>query len=271
MVEISGLVSRPDLNGQEGTAFKYDTAKGRYGVLVDNGEKVSIKPANLRLKVTTISEMARKRAVQDPVVPIALSDKLGMAIQPCANYECGVLGVVLGASSGRDAFKQITDLLLCGNCREAAYCSRKCQKAHYKWHKKICAVAKNMHAIEKLFRKDKEINSMLQSYADEDADGMNKRRLIVFKCPDTATIERLTDKRAHSFGNGIPVDIQLIPIEDLRIQLRALEHAPGDNQMWNVAMDATEIYDISTHISIAISAPGNGGEFFVRHMLIPRI
>jgi hypothetical protein len=105
----------------------------------------------------------------------------------------------------------------------------------------------------------------------EDAGGTNKRRLIVFKCPDTTTIERLTDKRALLIGNGISLEIQYIPIEDLRIQLRAMEHAPGDNQMWNVAMDATEIYDISTHISIVISAPGNGEEFFVRHMLIPRI
>jgi hypothetical protein len=268
-VEISGLVSRPELNGQTGTAFKYYTAKGRYGVLV-NGEKVSIKPANLRLKVRTLSKTARKREVQDPVVPIVVSDMLGMAVQSCANYKCGVIGVVAGASSARSAMKKNAVLLLCGNCREAAYCSRECQKAHYKWHKKNCAVAKNMVALEKFFRKDKRANSMLRSFAADDAGGMNKRRLILFKCPDTTTIEKLADKEALK-KNDIAVDIQQIPIEDLRMQLRALEHDPGDNQMWKVAMDATEIYDISKQISMAVSAPGKGGELFVKHMLIPRM
>jgi len=47
-VEISGLASRPELNGARGTALSFESKKNRYAVEV-RGEKLALKAANLSL------------------------------------------------------------------------------------------------------------------------------------------------------------------------------------------------------------------------------
>ena len=46
-VSISGLASRPELNGAKGIAIAFDDAKGRYTVRLDSGENCSLKPTNV--------------------------------------------------------------------------------------------------------------------------------------------------------------------------------------------------------------------------------
>ena len=46
-VSISGLASRPELNGAKGVAIAFDDAKGRYTVRLDSGENCSLKPTNV--------------------------------------------------------------------------------------------------------------------------------------------------------------------------------------------------------------------------------
>ena len=50
MVEVHGLASKPELNGRRGRAIELDHASGRYHViLINSGETVALKPANLRV------------------------------------------------------------------------------------------------------------------------------------------------------------------------------------------------------------------------------
>jgi hypothetical protein len=51
-VRISGLMAKPELNGQIASAGDFDDAKGRYAVRLSDGKRVSLKPANL----TEVSE-----------------------------------------------------------------------------------------------------------------------------------------------------------------------------------------------------------------------
>ena len=46
-VVLNGLAKRPDLNGATGRVASYDKATGRFGVRLEGGEGVRIKPENL--------------------------------------------------------------------------------------------------------------------------------------------------------------------------------------------------------------------------------
>ena len=49
-VEVTGLASRPDLNGRVGTAQSFNDATGRYNVVV-SGELLALKPINVTVVV----------------------------------------------------------------------------------------------------------------------------------------------------------------------------------------------------------------------------
>ena len=46
-IRVHGLAARPEFNGQSGTAISWDGEKGRVGIKLDSGDKLSLKPANL--------------------------------------------------------------------------------------------------------------------------------------------------------------------------------------------------------------------------------
>eukprot|EP00966_Prymnesium_polylepis_P187160 4338439-Prymnesium_polylepis.1 len=48
-ITVRGLAGRPEFNGQSGTVLSWDGDKGRAGVKLDSGEKLSLKPANIDL------------------------------------------------------------------------------------------------------------------------------------------------------------------------------------------------------------------------------
>lgn len=48
-VRITGLNSRPELNGKEGVAESFNTDTGRYNVFIDGGELVALLPARVEL------------------------------------------------------------------------------------------------------------------------------------------------------------------------------------------------------------------------------
>ena len=43
-VRISGLISRPELNGQQGVVLLFDHQKARYGVRLADGKEMLLKP-----------------------------------------------------------------------------------------------------------------------------------------------------------------------------------------------------------------------------------
>ena len=47
-VLVHGLVAKPELNDRTGTAAGWDSERGRYAVLLQDGSTVALKPANLR-------------------------------------------------------------------------------------------------------------------------------------------------------------------------------------------------------------------------------
>ena len=48
-VRLSGLISRPELNGQQGVVLLFDPQKARYGVQLADGKEVLLKPECLTL------------------------------------------------------------------------------------------------------------------------------------------------------------------------------------------------------------------------------
>ena len=46
-VRVSGIQSRPELNGQRGVCMQYDEKKGRWEVRLDGGEVISVKESSL--------------------------------------------------------------------------------------------------------------------------------------------------------------------------------------------------------------------------------
>ena len=46
-VKISGLSSKPELNGTTGVAASYDSARGRYNVQLPSGQTLALQPKNL--------------------------------------------------------------------------------------------------------------------------------------------------------------------------------------------------------------------------------
>lgn len=47
VVSLKGLISRPDRNGDRGEVEDYDSSSGRYTVLLEEGEYLRVKAANL--------------------------------------------------------------------------------------------------------------------------------------------------------------------------------------------------------------------------------
>ena len=72
-VSISGLNSRPELNGTVGTAVSFEQGRGRYAVQLGSGEKLAVKAGNLSL------------APDDEEVEMTPEDE-GRELLECARY-----------------------------------------------------------------------------------------------------------------------------------------------------------------------------------------
>ena len=108
---ISGLESRPDLNGREAVVVGTQGARRKVRVL-DTGEIVALKAVNL----VPNDAAPASRCLQDPtVVPRHVSACDG----------CG------------KAYAK-TELKNCARCKTPKYCSQPCQKRHWPEHKLVC-------------------------------------------------------------------------------------------------------------------------------------
>ena len=128
--------------------------------------------------------------------------------------------------------------------------------------------------IVKLFSEDADVNRMLRGF-DEDATakGIDKRRLIMFKCPTVDTLVVLGDKQnlmTRMSSNGVELDISYLPIEQLRPMVAQILEAPGDNAIYATTLEQTESFDPAKEMSLLVCAP-SGAENLVRPMLVPRL
>ena len=128
-----------DLNGTVGLATDYDVEKGRYNVELpgpnNNPKVVSLRAACVReeryvpprLVVADAAPTLQGVAIYafgDAPPSKSSTKKEWRTKQTCAN--CGVTA------------KEKGKLLKCAKCRDATYCSRACQTAHWQVHKKRC-------------------------------------------------------------------------------------------------------------------------------------
>lgn len=85
-VEVHGLRGTPEHNGKRGVVSSYNAAKGRYTVILDEGERnLGLRPVNLRF-----SPMDAKTAGTDP----------GAGVMPAKVHEslvAGEIGVAIGS------------------------------------------------------------------------------------------------------------------------------------------------------------------------------
>lgn len=103
----------------------------------------------------------------------------------------------------------------CGNCREAIYCSRECQKSDYKGHKKFCA--EKLEERKKTLQKDtivfvekvREVGKQFFSSSIEDFDKQKLqgeyKKLIVEK-------ERIMKEALSLYGERSAFVSEIIPL-----------------------------------------------------------
>ena len=48
-IRVHGLAAKPEYNGQKGFVLSWDDAKGRVGIKLTSGSKISLKPANVEV------------------------------------------------------------------------------------------------------------------------------------------------------------------------------------------------------------------------------
>ena len=120
------------------------------------------------------------------------------------------------------------------------------------------------------------MNRMLRGF-DEDATakGIDKRRLIMFKCPTVDTLVILGDKQnlmTRMSGGGVELDISYLPIEQLRPMVASILEAPGDNAIYATTLEQTESFDPEKEMSLLVCAP-SGAERQPRPPppLVPRL
>ena len=155
----------------------------------------------------------------------------------------------------------------CGGCREAVYCSKACQKKAWRDHKPACTVAKDARELLNAFAEDPALNAMLCERADEEVDGVPRRRLIHFRCPCPATLKDLQDKVKLRTHGGVAVDVQYASADD---QLDP--EATGDEAaVWEAALEQTRVYDMGREMSIVVSTPLPGGAHLVLPAIVPRL
>ena len=128
--------------------------------------------------------------------------------------------------------------------------------------------------IVQLFSEDADVNRMLRGFDDDaTAKGIDKRRLIMFKCPTVDTLVVLGDKQnlmTRMSSNGVELDISYLPIEQLRPMVAQILEAPGDNAIYATTLQQTESFDPAKEMSLLVCAP-SGAENLVRPMLVPRL
>ena len=108
---------------------------------------------------------------------------------------------------------------------------------------------------------------MLCERADEEVDGVPRRRLIHFRCPCPETLKVLRDKQKLRTPGGEAVDVQYASADD---QLDA--EATGDEAMaWEAALEQTRAYDVACEMSIVVSTPVPGGASLVLPAIVPRL
>ncbi len=222
---------------------------GRYGVLAD-GRHLAVRAVNLRLTSSSAGEPLR----------------YDILVRKCDL--CGKVGVVSSSPSLAEAARHCPVVLYaCGGCREAVYCSKACQKKAWRDHKPACTVAKDARELLNAFAEDPALNAMLCERADEEADGVPRRRLIHFRCPCPATLKDLRDKPKLMTPGGVAVDVQYASADD---QLDA--EATGDEAaVWEAALARTKEYDVDRKISTVVSTPLPGGASLVLPAIVPRL
>ena len=136
-VLISGLVVRPELNGTYGWTSAYDIPTRQFVVVLEHpdpkmreifgrydifGYKCSHGSANMLL-----AKAANLTAIQPKPVETA-KERNERRDEFC--WACGT---------------EVVDLKECAGCGQVHYCSRACQKAHWKEHKERCRQNQEEH------------------------------------------------------------------------------------------------------------------------------
>ena len=215
-----------------------------------DGRHLAVRAVNLRLTSSSAAEPLR----------------YDILVRACDS--CRKVGVVTSSPSLAEAARHCPVLLYaCGGCHEAVYCSKVCQKKAWRDHKPACTVAKDARELLNAFAEDPALNAMLCERADEEVDGVPRRRLIHFRCSCPETLKDLRDKVKLRTHGGVAVDVQYASAND---ELDA--EATGDEAaVWEAALEQTRSYDMACEMSIVVSTPVPGGAHLVLPAIVPQL
>ena len=143
VVQLFGLVGRPELNETAGVVVQFDEARGRYAVTVEpqDSKPILIKPTNLRPWPPTESADVSAAVDSASLPPYTLNVSGEGSIAPRKDTkkkdpapETQVCAHCL-APDGQHGVA----LKACIRCKATFYCGRACQTAHWRaGHKQFC-------------------------------------------------------------------------------------------------------------------------------------
>ena len=162
-------------------------------------------------------------------------------IRSCTNTTCSVLFVTHGKSQKAcDTAANAMGLLHCGECGEAAYCCRRCQKEHWPLHKLPCATGRDARDFSKLLEKDEGMNLLISATSLEMTRSLGEPTLCMIRFDSPAALKRglsppswLGDSRRLSRGErqDFPAKISHVARNALEALLEQNEDGTYDGNL----------------------------------------
>ena len=143
VVQLFGLVGRPELNETAGVVVQFDEARGRYAVTVEplDSKPMLIKPTNLRPWPPTDSAgvPAAVDSASLPPHPFNVSGEGSLAPRKDTKKKDPAPETQVCAHCLAPDGQHGVALKACIRCKAASYCGRACQTAHWRaGHKQFC-------------------------------------------------------------------------------------------------------------------------------------
>lgn len=205
-VVISGLVSKPELNGSHGLAKTFDASNGRYGVEIDGvgGQRLALKPANLSPAPKKFHES--EAMLQEEATSSVKADKVGGSSEQDASPLGDIAERHERALSLKDAGQLEEAAHLLGSLMETS------RRSLGPSHPETLAITNNLSAMMQLLGKHSEAAPLVEEVVE--------RRRSILGPTDASTINALVN-----YGSLLLQTGQVARSVDIRREVLAAREA----------------------------------------------